>query len=146
MRRIYFFILLIFQLLLHSEEKLICDGLTYEHLTTDEPQSIHILRIDPTLLEISAARALDDGIGRETVSSLSSRHGAIAAINGGFFQIGGTLDGLPQGILKIKSNWYGLPSKPRGAIGWNKKGDLLIDRLLATCLIKTATRNFLSMV
>jgi hypothetical protein len=118
-----------------SEEKILRQGLTYEHLVTDVPQSIYILRIDPVYFDIKPVRALDDGIGRERCSSLSLRHQACAAINGGFFKIAGNFDGLPMGILKIEGDWFMLPHKPRGAIGWTKdKQAVLIDRVLATCV------------
>ena len=68
-------------------------GLRYVHRTIAGPLSIHILEVDPRLLRIEAVRALDDGVGRETVSSIAQRKGALAAVNGGFFWIGGRYDG-----------------------------------------------------
>ncbi|MGH2613483.1 MAG: hypothetical protein ACRDFB_10615, partial [Rhabdochlamydiaceae bacterium] len=81
-------------------------------------QSVHVIEVDPFYYEVKPVKALDDGIGRESVLSLSTRHGAVAAINGGFFSIGGTFDGKACGALKI-SDWYALPLKPRGCIGWS---------------------------
>lgn len=122
--------------LLEAQEQEIRHGLLYEHLVTDTHQSIHILKVDPSVCTIAIARALDDGIGREAVTSLCTRHGAVAAINGGFFQMGGTLDGLPMGILKIQNQWFSLPYKPRGAIGWNQKtASVAIDQLQASCTV-----------
>lgn len=107
------------------------EGIGYQHITTDIPQSIHVLEVNPKKFSIKPARALDKCIGRETVLSLSMRKGAVAAINGGFFSIGGNHDGAPCGILKIEGEWYGLPVKPRGAIGWRKDGqEVILDRLL----------------
>jgi hypothetical protein len=75
-------------------------------------------------------RALNNGIGRETVSSMAARKGADGGINGGFFRIGGRYDGEPTGILKIGARWYSDPSLPRGAIGWDgAETDVLIGRL-----------------
>jgi len=105
-------------------------GLEYEHLKTDAPCSIHILRVNPEEVMILPERALNNGIGRETVSSMVARKGAEGGINGGFFRIGGRYDGEPTGILKIGTRWYSDPSLPRGAIGWNRNGrDVLIGRL-----------------
>ncbi len=84
----------------------------------DGPQSIHILHVDPSKARIEAERALGNGIGREQTSSMAQRRAALAAVNGGFFRIGGRFDGEPDGILKIRENWYSDPSLPRGAIGW----------------------------
>ncbi|MBI3260139.1 MAG: hypothetical protein HYZ54_11795 [Ignavibacteriae bacterium] len=131
-----FFFCLFFSFDIAALEETVQDGLSYEHIVTDVPQSIHILKVDPSCFEIVPKRALDDGIGRETVSSLSSRYHATAAINGGFFQIGGNFDGLPMGILKIQDNWFSLSYKPRGAIGWTRNyHSVLIDQILASCSV-----------
>ena len=107
------------------------EGICYQHITTDIPQSIHVLEVNPKKFSIKPARALDKCVGRENVLSLSMRKGAVAAINGGFFSIGGNHDGAPCGILKIDGEWYGLPVKARGAIGWRKEGqEVILDRLL----------------
>jgi hypothetical protein len=86
--------------------------------------------VDPSLYEIRPVKALDNGIGKETVFALHSRHGALASINGGFFIMEGALEGKACGALKIE-NWYSLSFKPRGCMGWSKKDQRLqIDRLL----------------
>ena len=116
------------------------EGLEYTHLqipissyfsflTGD--QSIHIIDIDPALYEIKPIKALDDGIGRESVLSIAKRYGAVASINGGFFSIGGTLDGRACGALKIQ-DLYALPFQPRGCVGWTVQDQHpKMDRLLA---------------
>lgn len=70
-------------------------GLEYSHLQLTqisnfdpcitECQSIHILEIDPSQYEIKPIKALDNGIGRESVLSINTRYEAVASINGGFF-------------------------------------------------------------
>lgn len=105
-------------------------GIQYRHYTNNIPQSIHVLEVDPNIFPIIPARALDQCIGRENVLSLSKRKGAIGGVNGGFFDIG-KHEGAPAGILKINNKWYGLPSKPRGAIGWKNDGkEVVFDRVL----------------
>lgn len=95
-----------------------------------EKKTIHILKVDPLLYDIKPARALDNGIGRESVLSLAKRHGATASVNGGFFAIGGAFDGQSRGALKIR-NWVALPWKPRGCIGWSRENQHPnMDRLL----------------
>lgn len=116
-------------------------GIEYTHLENSTSsllnqiagsQSIHIIEIDPSFCEIKPVKALDNGIGRESVLSISMRYGAIASINGGFFSIGGTLDGKASGTLKI-GDWYSIPLKPRGCIGWSSGNqNPKMDRLLAT--------------
>lgn len=106
------------------------NGIHYRHITNDIPQSIHIFEVDPTVFCIRPVRALDKCVGRENVLSLAVRNGAIAAFNAGFFDIG-KHEGAPAGILKINNTWYGLPFKPRGAIGWrNNSNEVLFDRIL----------------
>lgn len=124
-------------------------GLKYTHLELPRTsycdyyitgnQSIHIIEIDPLQYEIKPIKALDNGIGRESVLSISTRYGAAASINGGFFSIGGTFDGKACGTLKIH-DWYALPIKPRGCIGWSLESqNPIMDRLLVSI---TADYNF----
>lgn len=105
-------------------------GIEYHHFTNDIPQSIHVLEVNPSIFPIIPVKALDQCIGRENVLSLSKRKGAVAAFNGGYFATG-KYDGVPAGILKINNKWYGLPSKPRGAIGWRADGkEVIFDKVL----------------
>lgn len=105
-------------------------------------QSIHVIEIDPHLYEIKLGKALDNGLGRESVLSLNKRHGALASINGGFFSIGGTYDGRACGTLKIH-DWVALPTKPRGCIGWSSQTQMpVMDRLLVTVSGETNALKF----
>ena len=115
------------------------EGIRYTYLekTSFTPcpvnQAIHLLEVDPSYHKIQLVKALDHGLGRESVLSITKRHQGIAGINGGFFQIGGALDGRACGCLKIY-NWYALPFKPRGCLGWSlKENDTpLMDRLMVS--------------
>jgi hypothetical protein len=99
----------------------VAPGLVYEHVKKEEgPLSIHVLVVDPNLLRISAARALNDGVGRETVSSIADRVGAVAAVNGGFYSMGGRYDGDPTGVFKTSKGWFSGSHLLRGAIGWTE--------------------------
>jgi hypothetical protein len=102
-------------------------------------QSIHVIEVDPLQYEIKPIKALDNGIGRESVLSINTRYGAAASINGGFFSIGGTFDGKACGTLKIH-DWYALPTKPRGCIGWSlAEQNPIMDRLSVSAI---ANSNF----
>lgn len=105
-------------------------------------QYIHIIDIDPNLYEIKIVKAVDNGIGRESVLSLANRYGAIAAVNSGFFTIGTTYDGKACGALKIH-DWYAIPLKPRGCIGWNLQNQAIFDRLLISIEANHESRHFL---
>ncbi|HLU99855.1 MAG TPA: phosphodiester glycosidase family protein [Acidobacteriota bacterium] len=115
-------------------------GVSYEHVRTEKPLSVHVLRIDPKEVSIVAERALGEGVGRETVSEIGKRKGALAAINGGFFRIGGSYDGEPLGILKVGEQWFSEPTIPRGAIGWTRDaGRVVIDRVAMSWWVKVGS-------
>lgn len=98
---------------------------------------VHLLEINPKKFEIKIAKALNNGVGRESVLSIAKRTGAIAAINGGFFSFGEVIDGLPAGALKIH-DWYSLPYKFRGCIGWsNKDIEPIFDNISAFILCRS---------
>ena len=114
-------ILFIFLLILCSPINV--TGFSYERFSNGSFTSIHVLVVDPKQHVILPVRAA----GRETVLNLANRHGATAAINGGFWKA----NGMPAGALKINGEWLGTPVKSRGAIGWSLVHDkVLIDRIL----------------
>lgn len=134
-------LILIFLILAHpsiqSEELL--KGLKYSKLTTPLMQNVHLLDVDPEHLDIIAAHAKETVLGLETVTAIAKRYNAIAAINGGFFKIGESIDGLPAGILKIRGLWFGIAYSARGAVGWSDPHHpVLMDR------IQTQTKLYLN--
>ncbi len=118
-------------------------GLNYERQIRTGPLSIHVLVVDPNRVSIQAARALNEGIGRETVTSIAARTGALAAVNGGFFRMGGRYDGEPDGILKIRDEWFSDPSLRRGAVGWRDGGrKCLFGRIMMKWLLTVDGKAF----
>jgi hypothetical protein len=99
--------LFFFPFVLFSDE-----GLVYSEMRAFD-SSIHLLLVDPSFYEIKLAKALDD-LGRESVLSIAKRTQAVAAVNGGFFD----LNGQPSGALKI-GEWIAFPKKLRGSIAWS---------------------------
>lgn len=80
---------------------------------TTGPWSVNVLVIDPDTLQGHLKAELAAGMvpGRETVSALSRRTGAVAGINGGFFVLGGRdrpgpwvagTDGDPAGVSVVR--------------------------------------------
>jgi exopolysaccharide biosynthesis protein len=68
----------------------------------DENAVINLLRLDLTKVRLDVVHAMDAAIGTETVSSISTRHGAIAAINAGFFRLDKSIfAGDAAGVLMI---------------------------------------------
>lgn len=118
-------------------QKKILPGLVYQNKAGDQPLSVHILELDPRKVEVAAARALNDGVGKEKVSSMARREGAVAAFNGGFFSNSDRYDGDPAGILKVGGAWYSDQSLARGAIGWTRDGSkTLIGKVAAAWSVR----------
>ena len=63
---------------------------------------------------------------------------AAAAINGGFFNRNNQ---LPLGAIRQDNNWLSSPILGRGAIGWDDKGQVYLNRLALRETITTATGN-----
>ncbi len=86
------------------------------------PWSIHVLKVDPTLVEVRVAHAYDAAIGLETTAELASRRGAAAAVNGGYFVMEGPLAGDSRGVLQIDGKLVSEPDRGRAAVGFFDHG------------------------
>ena len=84
---------------------------------TTGPWVINLLRVDLGRARIDVVHALDEGVGLETVSSIATRHGAVAAINSGYFRTTGTFRGESVGVLVLKRNLISEPHHNRVALG-----------------------------
>ena len=92
----------------------------------------NILAVSPDVVDIRPYRALSAGIGTETLVSLARRHKALAAINGGFFEMAGTFRGESVGALKIDGVWRSEPEQGRAVMGLRTvdgKIEAYIDRI-----------------
>ena len=103
------------------------------------PISIHLLRVDTRLVRLESALALDEVMGLETVDGTAARHGAIAAVNAGFFRPSGD----PDGVLKVAGELVSGrdPERPRGAVAILDGADdeeqrLVFDQLGITAAIE----------
>jgi hypothetical protein len=76
------------------------------------PIGVQVLRIDPQRVRLRSALAQGKIVGTETVSAMAERHGAIAAINAGFF----APNGDPLGLLQVDGELVSDTARPRGAI------------------------------
>ena len=79
-------------------------------------QAIHALIVDPQRARLVLARAMDEMVGTETTSSLALRHGALAAINGGYFRTTGTYRGESVGVLVSAGKVLSEPERRRAAL------------------------------
>lgn len=74
---------------------------------------IHALVLDPSRVRLELGRAMDEGIGTEPTSSIATRHGALAAVNGGYFRTAGIYRGEPAGLLEVSGRVLSEPSRQR---------------------------------
>jgi exopolysaccharide biosynthesis protein len=81
------------------------------------PWFINVLRIDPNRARLRIVHALDEGLGLETVSSISTRYRAAAATNGGYFRTTGTYRGESTGLLLLDGKLMSEPYNDRAGIG-----------------------------
>ena len=75
--------------------------------------TINVLILDPGKTRLALGRARDAGVGTETTSSLAARHGAAAAVNGGYFRTSGIYRGEPGGIMAMAGRVLSEPSRKR---------------------------------
>ncbi|NQT96131.1 MAG: phosphodiester glycosidase family protein [Candidatus Marinimicrobia bacterium] len=99
-------------------------NIAYLHRTTSEPWDIHVLIIDlkSPAVSIKSILAQDQVWGREVVSAMAHRHGAVAAINGDFCSLN---NGIPQGIT-VMDNEIVIAPKYRTALGFTQNFSALI--------------------
>jgi len=86
------------------------------------PWRIHVLEVDPGRVDVRVVHARDAAIGTETTTGLARRHGALAAINGGYFAMKGLLAGDSQGVLKIDGVLLSEPDRGRAGVGFYREG------------------------
>jgi exopolysaccharide biosynthesis protein len=92
---------------------------TGQDLTNPEgPWRVHVLEADPHKVRVEIAHAYDAAIGLETTADLAIRHGALAAINGGYFRMKGLLAGDNQGALQLDGRLLSEPDRGRAAVGF----------------------------
>ena len=81
------------------------------------PWFINMLRIDLTRARLRMVHALDEAVGLETVSSMATRYGALAAVNSGYFRTTGTYRGDSVGVEVRDGKILSEPNNVRAAAG-----------------------------
>jgi hypothetical protein len=96
-----------------QEWKAVADGVEHAQVRREfsgKLVDINLLRLDLKKVRLDVHHALDRAIGLETTSSIATRKGAIAAINGGFFRLDKSQwAGDAAGILIIDGNLWSEP-------------------------------------
>ena len=124
----------------------IAPGITLYHLAEPSlldppgPVSVWLLRVNPGAADLRAVLSNDAIVGTEIVPDIAARHGAIAAINAGFFLIP---SGDPSGIYKLHGQLVSDTKRPRGALGIVRDASgqrLLFGRVAATMSLRVPRR------
>lgn len=117
-----------------------------EHNIGKDPVKINLLRIDLTKARLDVKMAIDTVIGTETTSSIAKRHGAIAAINAGFFRLDTSIfAGEPANFLMIDGNILSEGSNDRITLGiknWPHKSETFFFRPKVDLEIEIAKKKF----
>src|SRR5690349_11498870 len=77
------------------------------------PIAAYLLRLDPTKVRLTSALSNDEVMNAERVADIAVRHGAIAAVNGGFFNV---KNGEPMGLLKVAGELVSDNTVAKGAV------------------------------
>jgi hypothetical protein len=77
------------------------------------PIAVFMLRLDPARVRLASALSNDDVMGAETVEAIATRRGAVAAVNGGFFNVN---NGEPVGLLKVAGELVSDTQVAKGAV------------------------------
>lgn len=96
------------------------------------PWLINMLRIDLSKTRLRMVHAMDEAVGLETVSSMATRYGALAAVNSGYFRTTGTYRGDSVGVGVLNGRILSEPNNVRAAAGLiqrNGKQELIFGHL-----------------
>jgi hypothetical protein len=97
------------------------------------PLVARVLEVDPGSIDVVVAHARDAAMGLETTRDLARRHGALAAVNGGFFRTSGPLAGESEGVLVVDGRLLSEPDRGRAGVAFVLDADgrarALFDRL-----------------
>ena len=124
--------------------KELAPGATLYHLTDTDlvnkegPISVWLLRLDPARIDLQLTLANEEIVGTEAVPEIAARHGALAAINAGFF----APNGDPAGIMTLDGRLVSDTRRPRGAVGITRDAGglkLMFGRLRATATLTLQT-------
>jgi hypothetical protein len=77
------------------------------------PIAVSLLRLDPHRITLTSALSNGEVLSAETVDGIARRLGAVAAINGGFFN---SQNGEPAGLLKVAGELVSDATAPRAAV------------------------------
>jgi hypothetical protein len=106
------------------------------------PIAISLLRLDPRHVRLTSALSGNTVLGAETVAEMAARHGAVAAVNGGFFN---RENGEPVGLLKVGGELVSDTGATKGVVIIQAPQDepmqLTFDQLAARVFLRFTKDN-----
>jgi phosphodiester glycosidase len=96
------------------------------------PVAVYLLKLDPARVRLDSALSNDEVFDAERVDAIAQRNKAVAAVNGGFFNV---KNGEPTGLLKVRGELVSDTSLSRGAVAIRSppagKTELAFDQISA---------------
>jgi hypothetical protein len=126
-----------------SAPRVVATGVEY-YTSTDQslvdpagPIAVYLLRLDPVKAQLSSVLSNDEVFGAETVDSIAKRHHAVAAINGGFFNV---KNGEPVGLSKVAGTLVSDTPITKGAVAIHSppkgKTELEFDEIAVSVAVR----------
>lgn len=108
----------------------IIPGVRHLHRVTSTPWNIHVLVVDVTNPHVRVGALIKNESGDadtlgETTSGMASRHNALAAINGDYFESSGTKNHVPQGICIYDGTYLTQTGFVTNRVSWAMNGATL---------------------
>ena len=128
--------------------KTVHDGVEYAEVTREISGlqvKMNLLRLDLTKVRLDVHHAMDAAIGTEKTSSIATRHGAVAAINAGFFRLDNSIfAGDASALLRIDGKLLSENRDGRvslGIINGTKKTDTCFARVQSFLFIVLGNKD-----
>ncbi|MBS1987831.1 phosphodiester glycosidase family protein [Candidatus Dependentiae bacterium] len=124
------------------EQRIVCPGMEYLKFSSADPLVIGCaLIVDPTKIYLESVHSR--WLTRlEKVSEMAKRKNALAAVNGGFYRPSRHFCSNPAGVLKINDLFYSDPQFSRGALAWNKNGQIYLGRLKVNWYLNIGSKQY----
>ena len=104
------------------------------------PVYMFIAKPNPAMLSMRPIRSNpNSAIGIAPIVNTAQQQQAAAAVNAGFFNRNNQ---LPLGAVRNAGQWLSGPILGRGAMAWNDRGDLIMDRLALSEVVSAGGKSF----
>lgn len=106
------------------------------------PIAVYLLRLDLDRVQIESGLSNEEVMNAERVDAIAARHKAIAAVNGGFFNV---KNGEPAGLLKVAGELVSDTGLTRGAMAIHTtpsaRQQLIFDQVSARVHLQFTSNN-----